>query len=1105
MNIDVFTAESFHAHSILRRRLNETVLLACASLLVLFFVWRVSQAKAPLLDEAARQIESGEILILERNVGLDRLQKSLAKFDDLEQRAFIAKKISEYARLNDPLPNVGALGLILVTDADLKTDAARAHYAQRLAQSSLKRIRMLTADDLSDRVKPFFAVRTPEEFRTSLWWSLASLLVAFWIVHSVWILVGSRADGYLLPILLALSGTGFTVMISLRDPVRDRLSFAAFGDGVVAGCFIMLAVVVLSFLMSLRLRGSLPQWLSPVSPVIDFVSDLKRRLVKRNWLPLYAAVALSALLVVFGSGPAGSAVKVRLGLIQPVDVLRLLVVFFLASYFGQRWEFLRKLREKRVWPLLNLPRIDHAVPVILGIGAMILFFFLQRDLGPAMVLAALFLCLYAVARNRLGLVLGGAGLFVFAIFVGYEIGYPAVAAARVRLWLWPWNNGLAEGEQIVQALWAMASGGLSGLGLGHGSPSIIPEAHTDMILPALAEEVGLIGLLLVLGLFAILIGRSLRITYRAATPYSFFLALGLTLSIALQLILIAAGTLGLFPLSGVVTPFLSYGKASAIVNFLSIGLLLAISDDDSRQTEFRSPLTGLAAVLGIVLVIIAVKATWVQVVKADEIAVSGAVIMQSDGSYTMRYNPRLRAIDRRLERGSIYDRNGVPMATSDCKEIVKWRNTYAGMGVKLDPTCSGDEIRHYPLGPAAFHLLGDLDTMHRWTASNTAFEEKRSRAALTGWDDHENYVQVNVEPSHQRVWVRTFDYSPLLPILKKGFDSQDADVRKVVDATRRVRLSIDARLQARVSTAFARHLEDLHKPAGAVVVLKPATGEILASVSLPLSDKAPDTIDTARFGQYAPGSSLKILTAIAALRHDPSLVNRTYMCGRLPNGRVGAVVRGVTVRDDVLDEHPHGTLRMPQALALSCNAWFAQLGTEIGTKDLLEAAQTLNIQMATPNTEQELQKFLPQSSYGQGEVVVTPLRMARLAGVIANAGVLAPQRVRLEPPEQDVREDTRMLAAAEAAEIASAMRQAVTSGTGTAAASSPVAIAGKTGTAELSNAASHAWFIGYLPAGAPPARRIAFAILVVNGGYGGRAAAPFAPVLAGILDDLKLR
>jgi peptidoglycan glycosyltransferase len=196
---------------------------------------------------------------------------------------------------------------------------------------------------------------------------------------------------------------------------------------------------------------------------------------------------------------------------------------------------------------------------------------------------------------------------------------------------------------------------------------------------------------------------------------------------------------------------------------------------------------------------------------------------------------------------------------------------------------------------------------------------------------------------------------------------------------------------------------------------------------------------------------------------------------------------------------------MPEAIAQSCNAWFAQLGAEIGAHDLLEAAQTLNIQMATPNTEQELQKFLPQSAYGQGEVVVTPLRMARLAGVIANAGVLAPQKIRLEPPEQELRPETKMLSSQQAAEIASAMRQAVTSGTGQAAAGSPTAIAGKTGTAELSNAASHAWFIGYLPSGAPRERRIAFAILVVNGGYGGRAAAPFAPVLAGLLEDLKLR
>jgi peptidoglycan glycosyltransferase len=195
---------------------------------------------------------------------------------------------------------------------------------------------------------------------------------------------------------------------------------------------------------------------------------------------------------------------------------------------------------------------------------------------------------------------------------------------------------------------------------------------------------------------------------------------------------------------------------------------------------------------------------------------------------------------------------------------------------------------------------------------------------------------------------------------------------------------------------------------------------------------------------------------------------------------------------------------MPQAIAVSCNAWFAQAGLEIGAHDMREAAEALNMQLSSPNTEEELRKSLAQASYGQGEVVVTPLRMARLASVIANAGLAKPPKFRITPAEEAIPDDVRLLSPQRAAEIGAGMRLAVTSGTGRTANAGGVAIAGKTGTAELQNAPSHSWFIGYLPYGAPAAKRVAFAILIVNGGYGARAAAPFAPVLAGLLQELQL-
>jgi peptidoglycan glycosyltransferase len=224
---------------------------------------------------------------------------------------------------------------------------------------------------------------------------------------------------------------------------------------------------------------------------------------------------------------------------------------------------------------------------------------------------------------------------------------------------------------------------------------------------------------------------------------------------------------------------------------------------------------------------------------------------------------------------------------------------------------------------------------------------------------------------------------------------------------------------------------------------------------------------------------------------------------RLPDGRVGNRVRGRIIRDDDQDRRPHGSVDLRSGLVHSCNAFFSQLGTyEVGAERLLAAAKMFNIDAARPNTVEALNADLPQAAYGQAQVLVTPLRMARVAGAIAAGGRLPALRTRDGvPPAQE----HRVLEASLAAILDGAMRGVVTSGTGREAARSAVPIAGKTGTAELAKAPSHAWFAGYAPAGAPVDQRIAFAIVVANARYGGRAAAPFAPQLVDAARELMQR
>jgi peptidoglycan glycosyltransferase len=249
-------------------------------------------------------------------------------------------------------------------------------------------------------------------------------------------------------------------------------------------------------------------------------------------------------------------------------------------------------------------------------------------------------------------------------------------------------------------------------------------------------------------------------------------------------------------------------------------------------------------------------------------------------------------------------------------------------------------------------------------------------------------------------------------------------------------------------------------------------------------------LDRARYGQYPPGSTFKLITAAAALRRDPRSTAQTFTCERLPDGRVGARVAGYArpVRDDIVDRQPHGTIGMHRALVVSCNAYFAQLAARLGPQALLDAATAADIAVARNGSIPRTRDTLPQAGYGQGDVVASPLRMARVAAAIATDGRLRDVRIDAETPPSVSHE---LLRPDTARTLASYMRDVVLEGTGRSVRGSPVPIAGKTGTAELDGAPSHSWFVGFAPYGTAT-RRVAVAVILENAGYGGAGAAPAA-------------
>jgi peptidoglycan glycosyltransferase len=210
------------------------------------------------------------------------------------------------------------------------------------------------------------------------------------------------------------------------------------------------------------------------------------------------------------------------------------------------------------------------------------------------------------------------------------------------------------------------------------------------------------------------------------------------------------------------------------------------------------------------------------------------------------------------------------------------------------------------------------------------------------------------------------------------------------------------------------------------------------------------------------------------------------------------------IRDDITDRTPHGEVTLRPGLVHSCNAYFAQLGARLGGAPLRETAALFDIAVTRGDASERLRDTLPFAAYGQGEVLATPLRMARVAATIARGGVLPPASTAVRTGRGAVAPGARVLDEASARRLADAMRDVVVSGTGRGLMAHPELVAGKTGTAEIEGAASHSWFVGFAPHGRGARNGIAFAVVVENGGYGGRVAAPIAGEIVSLARELGL-
>ncbi len=356
-----------------------------------------------------------------------------------------------------------------------------------------------------------------------------------------------RRDRWLLPIVAMISVLGFLLLWQLDSGAAARQLV-----WIVSGAWVMIAVYYL----------------------IEDVRDLSRLKYTSGLL----ALALVGLTLAFGVEKGGARLWLAVpGLIsfQPTELVKIFMCIFLAGYVSDRAELLRD--DTRPVAGFQMPRLRYIAPLVLMVVFSLAIFVGQRDLGAAVLFFGLFVAMTYLGTGRKSYALIAVVLFAIGA-VGAYYGFTHVQT-RVDMWLNPWLEPTDRGYQILQALFALAEGGLVGTGFATGGGAGIPAATTDLIFAVAAQQFGLIGAVGIVLLFALAAYRSFAIAWQSTDSFGALLAAGLAVVFSLQTLVIIGGVTKLIPLTGITLPFMSYGGTSVVVNFIAVALLLAVSRD----------------------------------------------------------------------------------------------------------------------------------------------------------------------------------------------------------------------------------------------------------------------------------------------------------------------------------------------------------------------------------------------------------------------------------------------------------------------------------------------------------------------------------------------
>ncbi|HEY7874329.1 MAG TPA: FtsW/RodA/SpoVE family cell cycle protein [Actinomycetota bacterium] len=384
---------------------------------------------------------------------------------------------------------------------------------------------------------------------------IVSVLVASYVVaHVLMRRFAQHADALVLPIAAILNAIGLAAVYRLSPKGFGPIQVTWTVVGVV--CFVATLVIVRDIGILARYKYLLGfigvgLLLLPMSPLGKTVNGA------RLWI------------------------EVGKFSFQPGELAKICLVIFFAAYLAERKELLA-IASRRILGI-HVPDLKHFGPLLVMWGLSLAVMFYEKDLGSSLLFFSMFLVMLYIATARVVYAAFGTLLFGIGAFVGYQ--QFAHVQERVQAWLHVFDPDVVkdQGFQLAQSLFALATGGLFGTGLGQGRPDLIPEAHTDFIFSAVGEELGLLGTAAILICFLLLVARGLRTALGQRSDFGQLLAAGLTASFAIQTFIILGGITRLLPLTGITLPFMSYGGSSLLSNFVLVALLVRMSHQTASE------------------------------------------------------------------------------------------------------------------------------------------------------------------------------------------------------------------------------------------------------------------------------------------------------------------------------------------------------------------------------------------------------------------------------------------------------------------------------------------------------------------------------------------